>query len=1070
MAKSRQPQPPADLSRLAAAPPPARKVAAPDMHELVEGLPGAAFQLERDADNRLRYLYVSRQVETVLGVTPEAVLANPLLPASLVVPEDSATLFKGYLDSAKTLTSMSVDVRIRRADGALRWVRTFATPTRQGDRHVWNGYWNDVTDEISIRQQLHTQERRLQEIVSTVPGAVYQCRARPDGAYETTYVSAGITELIGIERCEDPRELESRIMAQVIEGAEGMVADALLSARHLTPLRSECRVRHAGTGQERWLRSSATPQRMADGSTVFNGFWQDITDQRQMQGQLLEARDIAEAAQQRLKAIFDHTKIGLVMIDQDKQFSDANPSLRELLEIADEQEFARDFPAFSPPTQPDGRDSMEKAAEGIETAFQQGYNRFDWMHQTRAGDPRPCEIALTRVMLDGKPQIFATMTDLRERVRQEAELKAAWSEAQAASRAKGDFLANMSHEIRTPMNAIVGLTHLGLGSDDPARLKGYLGKIDLAAKSLLQIINDILDFSKIEAGKLTLEATAFDLYTVLDTLSDLLNLRAAEKGLELLFDIEPGLLTELVGDPLRLGQVLLNLTGNAIKFTEAGQVVVRISTVKKGRDFRRLRFEVTDTGIGMTPQQIAGLFESFSQADSSTTRRYGGTGLGLVISQRLVDLMDGEIVVDSVHGQGSTFAFTARFGLAGPRAKPAAIPAPLRGMRVLVVDDNPTSVSILQAYLESFGFSVCTATSGGEALRAMAAATEPYRLVLMDWQMPGMNGIEAAVRIRDQAPTEPTVIIMVTAFGREAVERQAMNAGLDGFLIKPVNPSVLLDTILDAFGREAVLEQVPRSEGLAGGAALRGRRVLLVEDNEINQEVATELLQRVGVKVDLAVNGLEAVERAGAADYAAVLMDVQMAVMDGLAATRAIRQLPAPRNAVPIIAMTANALAEDRARCLEAGMNDHLGKPVDVDRLYQLLQQWMVGTGATEDAADMVREPAETDFPAAIKRLADSRALWSRQARRYLDSRPAAEQIAQHLVVNAHDEARRAAHSLKGTAATLGLEALAQQAGAVEMALHRGEPVEALKGDLAGLDARARRIIEAELDDRTSPT
>ncbi len=273
---------------------------------------------------------------------------------------------------------------------------------------------------------------------------------------------------------------------------------------------------------------------------------------------------------------------------------------------------------------------MEKAKEMISLAFERGYNRFDWMHKTRDGQLRPCEVALTRVQLGGKPQIFATMTDLRERVRHEHELRKATDEAHAASQAKSEFLANMSHEIRTPLNAIVGLTHLGVTTKDPERWRDYLGKIDGAARTLLQIVNDILDFSKIEAGKLLLESMPFDLYGVLDNLSDLMNLPAANKGLELLFAVEPGLPSQLIGDPLRLGQVLLNLAGNAIKFTEAGQIVVRVKTAKKGRDFVRLRFEVTDTGIGLdASEQIANLFESFSQADTSTTRRYGGTGLGL---------------------------------------------------------------------------------------------------------------------------------------------------------------------------------------------------------------------------------------------------------------------------------------------------------------------------------------------------------------------------------------------------------------------------------------------------------
>nr|WP_293247040.1 response regulator [Panacagrimonas sp.] len=1336
---------PRDLSRLRSA-----AFAGADqerlMTELAQSLPGAVFQLESDSKSNLRYNFVSARAREVLGVEAQAILSDPLLPSKLVIAQDSGVLFDAYVLSARERRPVNADVRIRKPDGTQRWVRTFATcrPSVEGS-FLWDGYWNDVTDEIEAREKLERSEARLRAIVDTVPGVLFQLRRDPDGsiginylssgteqmsgiaredlyrdfgafvrvvheedrpkiaetleqslaqmrvkehivrvnhrdgslrwiknivaprrtddglvvwdgisvemteqkqteaALETaerrlreitdslpgvvfqmvyapdgsarvSHVSEGMFELTGIERDAAMTNLSALIMNVVPEDRAHVIAETQKMARDAGTLRIEFRLKHVVSGEVRWLLARSAGRRTADGGVVSNGFWQDITEIKALEEQLRTARDAAQAAerrvreiteslpgvvyrmetvgrnttrftdmtdgamtlygytreqimadpslmsdgvhpddrvamrdelmqsararrqaqmnfrfnrpdgtyrwlrtyaaaqlvdngvawvgytadvtaereaqeradaamreltvaQQRLRAIFDHTKIGLVMIDSDRNFSDANPSLRELLEVADEQEFARDFPSFSPPLQPDGRDSMEKAAEVIATAFEHGFNRFDWMHQTRSGDPRPCEITLTRVELGGKPTIFATMTDLRERVRYESELRRASDEAQSASRAKSDFLANMSHEIRTPMNAIVGLTHLGLSNADPSRLRDYLVKIDTAAKSLLQIVNDILDFSKIEAGKLSLESTPFDLYGVLDNLSGMLNLRAAEKGLELLFAVEPGIQSQLVGDPLRLGQVLLNLTGNAVKFTEGGQIVVRVKTAKKGKDFVRLRFEVADTGIGLSREQIDRLFESFSQADSSTTRRYGGTGLGLAISQRLVDLMDGEITVESTPGKGSTFQFTARFGLAPSAARRTPTPRSLRGMRVLVVDDNITAQSILQAYLESFGFEVETANDGPRAVEAMRrAGAQGYRLVLMDWQMPGMNGIEAARRVREAASSEqPTVIIMVTAFGREEVERQALSAGLDGFLIKPVNPSVLLDTILNAFGKEAVLEPASAATEAAPAAAasLAGLRVLLVEDNEINQEVATELLQRAGVVVDLARNGREAVERASRSEYDVVLMDVQMPVMDGLEATRRIRALDSSSASVPIIAMTANAMAEDRQRCLDAGMNDHLGKPVDVLRLHALLATW--SRRAREVAAPVVVEPApapapapasepDFDFDHAIRLMGDSRALWEKLARRYRETSAVGDQIGASLAGGDREGARRNAHTLKGVAATLGLLALRRAAHAMEQTLSGEKRDVAFELDaLRSEDETARRVIGQHL-------
>ncbi|WP_051278472.1 response regulator [Solimonas flava] len=1041
-----------DLGRLKAAP--AGASWPDDMAALAESLPGAVFRLEGDLRNRIRYHYVSRRVREVLGVEPEAILRDPLLPASLVIAEDSATLFARYEEASRSLAPFSVDVRVRRPDGALRWVRTFASPHALPDGFMWHGYWNDVSIEIEAQQ-------RLRDMTDSVPGALYQMRVTTAGEVQIVYLSEGIRTLIGVTTEEGQQDLNARFRTVLPEDLPAVGAAVRQAVHTLEVMCVDFRVRHHRSGEIRWVRSVGRPRREADGTTLINGFWQDLTDLKQLEQERTQARDAARAAEQRLRAIFDHTRIGLVMIDIERRFSGVNPTLRELLDIADEQDFARDFAAFSPALQPDGRPSMDKAMEMIDLAFARGYNRFDWMHQTRGGEPRPCEIALTRVELGGATQLFATMSDLRERVRHEAELKAAWAQAQAASKAKSEFLANMSHEIRTPMNAIVGLTHLALISDDQRQLRGYLGKIDGAAKSLLQIINDVLDFSKIEAGKLALEAVPFDLYGVLDNLVDLLDVRSAEKDLELLLDVEPGLGTQLVGDPLRLGQVLLNLAGNAIKFTECGQIVVRVRTLKRGRDFVRLRFEVRDTGIGLSEDQIARLFESFSQADSSTTRRYGGTGLGLAISQRLVDLMDGEIGVDSAPGRGSCFHFTARFGrAAAPVASP---PASLRGLRVLLVDDNPTALTILRGHLEAFGCEVAEAGDGASAIaRVRAAGARGYRLLLLDWQMPGLSGIETARRIRALAAAEPVVIIMVTAFGREEVERQAQAAGFDGFLIKPVNPSVLHDTIVAALGRELVVGAVQEAPPMPTGARLTGRRVLLVEDQDINQEVAYELLQRVGVRVDVVADGRAAIARAAAADYDAVLMDVQMPEMDGLEATRRIRALGSARATVPIIAMTASAMAGDRERCLEAGMDDHLGKPIDVGQLYALLERWVDAAGS-DGAGAAATDNAGVDFDAAIALMGGDRTLWQRAARRYLASPSAPHAIAAALAAGDASTALRQAHALKGAAATLGMTALGQAAARVEQRLAEARDVGAELHALTAADVAARCTIGERL-------
>ncbi|MGB5751035.1 MAG: response regulator, partial [Desulfobacterales bacterium] len=477
------------------------------------------------------------------------------------------------------------------------------------------------------------------------------------------------------------------------------------------------------------------------------------------------------------------------------------------------------------------------------------------------------------------------------------DLDEARSEAEDATKAKSEFLANMSHEIRTPMNAIMGMAHLAMKTDLTAKQYDYLKKVDISAKSLLGIINDILDFSKIEAGKMDMEAVDFQLEDTLDNISTLVGIKTQEKGLELLFKTDPAVPRALVGDPLRLGQILINLSNNAVKFTDTGEIVVATELVKKEKAQVTLKFSVHDTGIGMTAEQAAKLFQPFAQADSSTTRKYGGTGLGLTISKRLAEMMGGEIWVESQPGRGSTFSFTANLGLGKERAKKRFKPASeLRGMQVLVVDDNATSRSILQGMLESFSFEVSLASSGEEGIAELEAASKdkPFELVIMDWKMPEMDGIEASRRIKGhKGLSKIPPIILVTAYGREEVMQQADEVGLEGFLLKPVSPSMLFDATMQAFG-EAVPEisRITQRKKQEAEALkhIQGARLLLVEDNEINQQVAREILEGAGLNVTLATNGQEAVNAVKESNYDAVLMDVQMPVMDGYTATRKIRE------------------------------------------------------------------------------------------------------------------------------------------------------------------------------------
>jgi signal transduction histidine kinase/DNA-binding response OmpR family regulator/HPt (histidine-containing phosphotransfer) domain-containing protein len=657
------------------------------------------------------------------------------------------------------------------------------------------------------------------------------------------------------------------------------------------------------------------------------------------------------------------------------------------------------------------------------------------------------------------------------------DLEEARRAAEQATLAKSSFLANMSHEIRTPMNAILGMSYLALQSGLSAKQHNYVHKVHAAAESLLGIINDILDFSKIEAGKLDVESIPFDLNAVMGNLAGMIGLKAEEKGLELVFVQPPDLPAALMGDPSRLMQVLINLANNAVKFTERGEVVVALQVVQRDVASVSLRFEVQDCGIGMSPEQQQRLFQPFSQADASTSRRYGGTGLGLAISRHLVELMGGELGVESALGTGSRFHFGLRFGLQ-PGAVPAAHAPPpaLLGRRALVVDDNPRARDTIAAMAQMLGLRVDAESGGLEAVRRVAladACDDPYEVLLLDWKMPGMDGAECARALSDlRQPRHPMPrLVVMTSFSREDVQHRVDGAGVvvGALLNKPVIPSTLIDACKAALGlaQPAPTRGAQRTDSMLGRlGALAGARILLVEDNAINQELAADLLSRAGIDVSVASNGQEALDMLAQQPFDGVLMDCQMPVMDGYAATRALRKQPQWRD-LPVIAMTANAMVGDRDQAIAAGMNDHIAKPIQVQDMFATLVRWVrpkvaVPVDPPPDEAD--EWPGDefpalpgVDFRAGLASVLSDQALYVRLLCKFRDhERNFLPRFTGTRAAGDAKAAMRFAHDLKSAAGALGMPAIQQAAEALEIACVKG----ATETEIAALAQQVAGVLE----------
>ena len=780
----------------------------------------------------------------------------------------------------------------------------------------------------------------------------------------------------------------------------------------------------------------------------------------------------ATLKQQTLARAIEASPVAVVITDHRGRIEYVNPAVVEITGYA-----LAELIGQNPRVLQSGQQSAEFYEEMWATLTMGRQWRGEFCNKKKNGEIYWESASITPVKgpTDVVMHYVAVKEDVSERKGFIRQLEDAKRVAEVANRAKSAFLANMSHEIRTPLNAIIGFSDLALKTSLSVKQQDYVKKIHNSGKSLLGVINDILDFSKIEANRMELERIEFSLEAVLTQMISVIQYKALEKGVEFLLSHSADVPPYLIGDPLRLGQVLMNLLGNAIKFTEAGEVELSIELVGHSQDDLQVCFTVRDTGIGMTPDQIRTLFQPFTQADGTTTRRFGGTGLGLSISKRLVEMMGGDIRVESTGGQGSSFSFTVSFGRSTTAADPWVIPDKIHNLRILIVDDSHVSRLALKKLLRFLPVEVEVVASGAEAIKALRAhdAVSPYDLVFMDWHMPEMDGIETIRTIKkDRTLQNSPHIVMLTAFGKEKEHDEALAAGATDFLHKPMTQSDIYDIIIRLFAPGQHAAAAGAKTVVGEGYNFENLLLLLVEDNELNRQIACELLEMVGATVAVAGNGREAVEMVVNGDqcFDLVLMDIQMPEMDGIQATRLIRE-DSRFTELPIIALTAHAFAEERQRTQDAGMNDHVTKPIEPRELMESICRQLphlpgLRTDARKSGDDIPGTGTLVDIPGidtagALRRVGGKVKLYLDVLKKFREGQSnAPERITAALQSGDRLGAERIAHSLKGLAGTIGAAELQEAALAVEQDLHRGlEP-----GDSLYQMAAALRVVMAALE------
>ncbi len=843
-----------------------------------------------------------------------------------------------------------------------------------------------------------TVAERLRHLLASSPSVIYSLL--PQGESVTmVFISENVEEILG----HKPEEvLDIHFLRSIIhpESIPSLMADLHGILKRKTAKSFEYRVRHKD-GSYRWLRDSNRPVFDKDNRILeFVGSWIDITDHKRSETALAEEK-------KRLEKIFEAAPVGMLLLDENTNVKQANSTVgamihRDSVDIVGKR-CGGSLGCIHSMEHPNGCGFSESCADcslrnGVESVLVSRDRIHDSEFQpTLIVDGKEVSpwlsVSAEPVTLEGKGHVILALVDITERKQAEIDLlemnarledatvlaNEMAARAELANGAKSEFLANMSHEIRTPMNGVIGMTGLLLDTELTTDQRHYAEIVRNSGESLLVLINDILDFSKIEAGKLEFEILDFDLRSLLDDLAALIAIRTREKGLELICAADPEVPSLLCGDPGRLRQVLVNLTGNAVKFTSDGEIAVRVSLVSETEEEAMVRFSVRDTGIGIPADRINFLFDAFTQADTSTTRKYGGTGLGLAISKQLTEGMGGEISVVSEKGKGSEFWFTAAFSKQPPRAQRAsAVPAQLTGIRVLVVDDNATNREVLLKQLTSFDMRPEEAADGPTALQQLYLAVDegdPFPVVLIDMQMPGMNGEALGRVIAGDERFEDVSLLMMTSMGTKGDVKRLEKVGFAAYLNKPIRQAELLGC-LGTMLASKISEAVPKKSSLITRHSIRDMRranvrILVAEDNITNQQVALGIMKKLGLSADVVADGLDAIEALKHTYYDLVLMDCQMPEMDGYEASSFIRtkkdQTLNPD--IPIIAMTANVMQGDREKCINAGMDDYIAKPVNPAELSEMIDNWLAriedrGGGSESPGTDA--KSIETDYGSVI--------------------------------------------------------------------------------------------------------